>query len=261
MVALRHTMVLTPVPRPWLTDALAVLLDLAEDTRTEAGRVLLPDGREVPDVRHAEGRHLRPGAVYESTGGGEPGETGRITVEEWNRRRALRLALAVSAPEGAFALRCSLHRPNRPRLLEIDGRARVENVWSALSRVSGGARLRCDDWWAAADTGRTGRTAPLRARLECGAARADLRAVPEPGGLDGHWAVTVTVGLRGRRLLRPVAAVALHLFRGHLQRSLATTLDELAAEWNDTVPGLVAMGPDALRREILTAEGAGGARP
>ncbi|WP_407111376.1 hypothetical protein ACE1N8_27900 [Streptomyces sp. DSM 116494] len=255
MVALRHTMVLTPVPRPWLVDALAVLLDLAEDTRAEAGRVLLPDGREVPDVRIVTGgRHLRPGAVYESTAEGEPGETGRITVEQWNRRRALRLALAVSAPDGAFALRGTLHRPDRPRLLEIDGRARVENVWSALSRVSGAARLRCDDWWAAADTGRTTRTAPLSARVECGAARADLRAVPEPGGPDGHWDVTVTVRLRGRWLLRPVAAVALRLGRRRLRQSLARALDEWAARWNDVVPALVATGPDALRQEILAAD-------
>ncbi|MBT3153792.1 hypothetical protein HTV45_23470 [Streptomyces sp. CHD11] len=251
MVALRHTVLLAPVPLPWLGDSLAVLLDLAEDTRTEAGRVLLPDGREVPDVRHAGGRHLRPGAVYESTA---EGEAGRITVEQWNRRRALELALAGSEPDGAFTVRGTLHRPDRPRLLEIDGRARVENLWSPLSRVSGGARLRSDDWWAAAGTGRTARTAPLRARLECGVARADLRAVPEPGGPDGHWQVMVTVRLRGRYLLRPVAAVVLRLGRRRLRRSLATALDEFAARWNDVVPGLVAMGPDAVRQEILAAD-------
>ncbi|WP_149546907.1 hypothetical protein [Streptomyces marokkonensis] len=254
MVALRHTVVLAPVPRPWLADAVAVLLDLAESTRAEAGRLVLRDGRTVPDVRLAEGRHLRPGAVYESTGDGdvEAGEPVRITVGEWNRRRALRLALAVSAPDAGAAVRGTLHRPDRPRLVEIGGRARVENVWSPLSRVSGGARLRCDDWWAAADTGRSARTAPLRARAECGAARAELRVVPAPGRLDGRWDVTVTVRLRGRRLYRPVAAVALRLARSRLQRSLAGALDELAARWNTELPRLVAMGPDALREAVLT---------
>lgn len=252
MAVLRHTVSLAPVPLPWLADALAVLLDLAEGTRAEAGRVLLPDGRTVPDVRLAEGRHLRPGAVYESTG--DARETVRVGVEEWHRRRALRLALAVSASDAEVEGRGVLRRPDRPRLVEIDGRARVAGVWSALSRVSGSARLRCDDWWAAAESGHRGRTAPLRARVECGAGRAELRAVPAPGGLDGHWRVTVTVRIRGRRLYRPVAAIALTLVRGRLQRSFATTLNDLATHWNTEIPRVLALPPESLHRELLPTD-------
>ncbi|GGX14949.1 hypothetical protein GCM10010297_40480 [Streptomyces malachitofuscus] len=142
-----------------------------------------------------------------------------------------------------------MHRPERPRLVEIDGRARVAHVWSALSRVGGAARLRCDDWWAAADSGRPVRTAPLRVRLEYGAGRAELRAVPAPGGPDGRWRVTVTVRVRGRRLYRPAAAVALRLGRRPLQRSLNNALDDLTALWNAEAPRLLATYPDALRRD------------
>ncbi|MET9151288.1 hypothetical protein ABZX82_08460 [Streptomyces griseoflavus] len=251
MLALRHTLVLAPVPGPWLVDTLAVLLDVAEGTRAEAGRLLLPDGREVPDARLAEGRHLRPGAVYEGTRE-ETAETVRITVEEWNRRRTLRLAAAVEAPDGAFTVRGALHRPDRPGRFEAEGSARTADAWPALSRVRGRVRLLCGDWWAAC-AGRTVRTAPLRASVECGVARAELRAVPRPHGKDGAWAVTVTVRVRGRRLFRPVAAVALRLGRRRLRRFLAGALDGFAERWNTEVPALVAMGPDDVRREVLAA--------
>lgn len=66
MAVFRHTVALAPVPRPWLVDALAVLMDVTESTREQGGRLLLPDGQEFPDVRLVAGRHLRRGAVYES---------------------------------------------------------------------------------------------------------------------------------------------------------------------------------------------------
>ncbi|MDU0304559.1 hypothetical protein [Streptomyces sp. PAL114] len=287
MVRLAHTVVLAPVPRPWLVDALGVLMDLAESSRTEAGYVLLPDGREVPDLRLVEGRHLRPGAVYESvakdagdtddtertdrtddTHGTErtdgtsdagyakgdvraaAGETVRVTVEEWRRTRALRLAVAASAPDGVLSAHAVLRGPDRPELVELTGRARIENVWSALSRPSGDAVLRCEDWWTAADRGRPARKAPLRARLTCGIARAELVALPRPAREDDGWEVRVTARLRGRGPLRPVTALALRLFRRPLARAWGRGLDDFAAQWNTEVPQLTALGPEDLRREI-----------
>ncbi|MFI8201375.1 hypothetical protein [Streptomyces sp. NPDC085937] len=276
MVRLAHTVVLAPVPRPWLVDALGVLMDLAESSRTEAGYVLLPDGREVPDVRLVEGRHLRPGAVYESvaeetgspdgtagtagtsdTGyakgdsGAAAGERVRVTVEEWRRTRALRLAVAASAPDGVLSAHAVLRGPDRPDLVELTGRAHIENVWSALSRPSGDAVLRCEDWWTAADRGRPARKAPLRVRLACGIARAELVALPSPAREDDGWEVRVTARLRGRGVLRPVTALALRLFRRPLARAWGRALDDFAAQWNTEVPQLTALGPDDLRREIL----------
>ncbi|MGY3204654.1 hypothetical protein [Streptomyces sp. TE5632] len=274
MVSLSHTVVLAPVPRAWFVDALAVLVESAENSRAEEGRVLLPDGRTLPDVRLTEGRHLRPGAVYdvvldENEAGagagngdeagvaeekrtpGDPGDSLRITVREWDRRRALRLGIAVSGADAVLVGEGTLRSPDRPREAEIKGRARVDGVWSVLSRPTGRARLRLDDWWTATDTGRAPRSAPLRARLECGAARAELRAVPRPDPVDDAWEVAVTVRIRGRRLFRPVAALALRLGRRRLQRALTDALEDLATHWNAEVPRLTAMGRDDIRREIL----------
>ncbi|MEV0689036.1 hypothetical protein [Streptomyces sp. NPDC050388] len=278
MVSLRHTVVLAPVPRAWLVDALAAVVESAESSRAEAGRVLLPDGSVLPDVRLTEGRHLRPGAVYEGVldesesesedgeenragtaagdteekrAPGDPGESLRITVREWDRRRALRLGIAASEADAVLVGEVALRSPDRPREAEIKGRARIDGVWSVLSRPTGRARLRLDDWWTATDTGRAPRSAPLRARLECGAARVELRAVPRPDPVDDGWEVTVAVRIRGRRLFRPVAALALRLGRRRLQRALTDALEDLATHWNTEVPRLTAMDRDAIRREIL----------
>ncbi|MGW5969455.1 hypothetical protein [Streptomyces sp. NPDC055186] len=270
MVSLSHTVVLAPVPRDWFADVLAVLVDSAESSRVEAGRVLLPDGRVLPDVRLTGGRHLRPGAVYdavlhepgpehgdrpqpaeEKRTPGDPGDSVRVTVREWNRRRGLRLGIDVSGADAVLVGEGILRSPDRPREAEIGGRARIDGVWSALSRPTGRARLRLDDWWTATDTGRAPRSAPLRARLECGAARAELRAVPRPDPVEDGWEVTVTVRVRGRRLFRPVAALALALARRRLQRALTDALEDLARHWNTEVPRLTAMDRDDIRREIL----------
>ncbi|MFF0221359.1 hypothetical protein ACFYTE_04115, partial [Streptomyces sp. NPDC004629] len=64
MVCVSHTVVVAPVPRTWFADTVALLERLAGDSRAEGDRVVLPDGRTVPDVRLAAGRHLRPGAEY-----------------------------------------------------------------------------------------------------------------------------------------------------------------------------------------------------
>ncbi|GHE85696.1 hypothetical protein GCM10018789_12320 [Streptomyces werraensis] len=56
MVRIARTVALAPVPRPWLVDALGALTDLAESTVAKDGRVPLPDGRQVPELRPAEGR-------------------------------------------------------------------------------------------------------------------------------------------------------------------------------------------------------------
>jgi hypothetical protein len=52
--------------------------------------------------------------------------------------------------------------------------------------------------------------------------------------------VWVTVTVRGRRLLRPVAAVLLRLAEGRPRRTVARNLDALADQWNKRVPGLLA---------------------
>ncbi|MEV5460212.1 hypothetical protein ACFU0X_34405 [Streptomyces cellulosae] len=250
MVRISHTVALAPVPRPWLVDALGTLTDLAESTTAEDGRVLLPDGRQVPDVRPAGGRHLRPGAAYESTE--KAADTVRITVEEWRRTRAVRLAFTGSGPDGDLTGRAALFAPDRPDRVELSGRAVLRSVPSPLSRFDADAELSCADWWKAADRGGSVRRPPLRARLTCGVARAEVAAVPRPGRDHGGWDVTVTVRLRGRGPLRPLVSLALHLTRRPLAREVAKALDDTARDWNAQVPQLTALGPGELHRKLLT---------
>ncbi|MFF5339612.1 hypothetical protein ACFY4H_02710 [Streptomyces althioticus] len=269
MVRIARTVALAPVPRPWLVDALGALTDLAESTTAEDGRVLLPDGWQVPELRLTEGRHLRPGALYESTEGAGAGKGGadalegeaatspgsdtvRITVEEWRRTHALRVAFSGSGSDGDLTGRAALFGPDRPDRVELSGRAALRGVRSPLSRFDADAQLRCGDWWQAADGDAGVRRPPLRARLTCGVARAGLTAVPRPGADHGDWDVTVTVRVRGRGPLRPLVSLGLALARRPLARAVAEAVDDAARDWNAQVPQLTALGPEELRRELLT---------
>ncbi|MGW2895423.1 hypothetical protein ACWDAO_12585 [Streptomyces sp. NPDC001212] len=282
MVSVRHKVVVEPVPYPWLVDALAVIRTLAEESQADAQGLVLPDGRVIPDIRLIHGRHLRPGSVYlteaeaeaevevedddgdadadadaDADGSGisedaEASETVQITVREWDHRRAVRLELALVSDEMNVELDAALRSPDRPSLVELSGRAGGGAAPRTLFGMAGRARVRLDDWWPATDTDRTPPSAPASARLDHPWIRADVRAVPRPSRDDGRWEIHVTVSLRGRRLLRPVAAVVLAAAARRIRRSVARTLDNLAAQWNDRVPHLVSMNPDQLRETLLS---------
>ncbi|MFF4793460.1 hypothetical protein ACFY2M_27680 [Streptomyces sp. NPDC001276] len=286
MVSVRHKVVVEPVPYPWLVDALAVIRTLLEESQADEQGLVLPDGQVIPDIRLTQGRHLRPGSVYlteidveaeddeddeddhgdgnakadaNADGSGtseeaEASETVQITVREWDHRRAVRLELAVVADDMNVELDAALKSPDRPSLVEISGRMRGDAAPRTLFDMAGRARVRLDDWWPAADTGRTPLSAPAAARLDHRWIRADVRAEPRPSPsrADGRWEIHVTVSLRGRRLLRPVAAVVLTVAARRIRRSVVQAVDNLAAQWNDRVPHLVAMNTDELRETLLS---------
>jgi hypothetical protein len=58
--------------------------------------------------------------------------------------------------------------------------------------------------------------------------------------------------VRGRHLLRLVAAVVLRMARGRSHRCLARELDGTAERWNAALPGLLRQARDALRAAALT---------
>ncbi|MEU6005142.1 hypothetical protein [Streptomyces sp. NPDC047453] len=286
MVSVRHKVVVEPVPYPWLVDALAVIRTLAEESQADGQGLVLPDGQVIPDIRLTQGRHLRPGSVYlteidvevevenEDDDGGDAGnakadadadgsgtseeadasETVQITVREWDHRHAVRLELALVSDEMNVELDAALKSPDRPSLVEISGRAWGDASARTLFGITGRARVRLDDWWPAADTDRTPPSAPAAARLDHPWFRADVRAVPRPSPSrdDGRWEIHVTVSLRGRRLLRPVVTVVLAVAARRIRRSVVQALDNLAAQWNDRVPHLVAMNTDQLRETLLS---------
>lgn len=225
-----------------------MLDELAAETRAEGETVLLPGGQAAADVRLVKGRHLRPGAVYAVDD--EEGGTVRVTVKEWNRRSGLRVELSVVTPEAVVEWEAGLRSADRPRAAEVSGVVRGDSKWPTLSRMEGRARLRLDDWWTATE-GRRVTRAPLRARLRHRLLRAEVLVVPGPRRDDDRWDVRATVSVRGRWLLRPVAAVVLTLAGRRMHRALCRTLDDLAGQWNEAVPGVVAQDPVCLRETIL----------
>ncbi|MFF9124007.1 hypothetical protein ACF09J_11990 [Streptomyces sp. NPDC014889] len=273
MVSVKHTVAVEPVPYPWLADAVTVIRTLVEESRADEQGLVLPDGQVARDIRLTRGRHLLPGSVYviedeaddgkakaDTDGSGEDKkavdarDTVQITVREWDHRRAVRLELAVAEDDMTIELDGTLKSPDRPAEVEITGRTQGGAAPRTLFDMAGRARVRLDDWWPAADTGRASASAPASARLDHRWIRADARAVPRPSRDDGRWDIHVIVSLRGRRLLRPVAAVLLAFAALGIRRSLVRTLDGLAAQWNDRVPHLVAMNADQLREALLSSQ-------
>ncbi|MFE2511674.1 hypothetical protein [Streptomyces naganishii] len=267
MLRIRHTVALAPVPRPWLIDALEVIRTQVEQTEADGKRLLLPDGRPLKDVRLAEGRHLRPGAVYvvgepddataekdgtrtRTAAEVEPAATARnapvrITIGQWDRRRAVRLEVSLTDADTHVTADIALTSPDRPRLVEARGRVRT-----AGGAARGRARVRLDDWWSAAEGGRTSPTAPATARLDHRLLRAELRAAPRPGPDGESWQAHITISLRGRSLLRPLAAVVLAVTGRWTRRAILRELDNSAERWNTTVPSLTAMDAEHLRRAL-----------
>ncbi|MEU0526528.1 hypothetical protein [Streptomyces niveus] len=256
MVHLQYTVTVESVPRRWFEQAVVTLYDLVAETRTADGRLFLADGREVPDIRLVRGDHLRAGAVYEVD------DDARVRVEEWDRRSAVRVAQHVSDGSVTAEIEGVLKGVERPREAGLRGSLSSSGTsgtsrWASLTRATGTAHIRLDDWWDAANdqpepgsgkepairqSAAPSPPAPLEARIDHRLGRATVRATP--GQLpDGRWAIRVSLTARGRSLPRPLTAVALRL--------AARTLDTMAAHWNDVVPDLVSQDMPHLRERIL----------
>ncbi|MFB8352080.1 hypothetical protein [Streptomyces niveus] len=265
MVHLQYTVTVESVPRRWFEQAVVTLYDLVAETRTADGRLFLADGREVPDIRLVRGDHLRAGAVYEVD------DDARVRVEEWDRRSAVRVAQHVTDGAVTAEIEGVLKDVERPREAGLHGSLGSSgtsgtNRWASLTRATGTAHIRLDDWWDAANdrpepgsgkepaigqSAPPSPPAPLEARIDHRLGRATVRATP--GQLpDGRWAIRVSLTARGRSLPRPLTAVALRLAARTLRRHFTRTLDTMAAHWNDVVPHLVSQDMPPLRERILT---------
>jgi hypothetical protein len=248
MVQLIHSVIVESVPRLWFEQALGTVYDVVQETRAESGRVLLPDGRAVSDVRLVEGCHLSPGAVYESE---DEQERIRLTVRQWHSAPALCLEHTLADEGMATVLEATLRNIDRPLHAELSGCVRVLGRWKSLKQAQGSALVDLDAWWKAA-AGRRLTGTPFEARFEHRLARATLRAVPRPSG-DGGWEVRLVLSLRGRSFLRPVAAAGFLMFRRRLCQVFAGAAEEMADQWNETVPQAVAQDMSQLRERVVDA--------
>ncbi|MFJ2900041.1 hypothetical protein ACIO87_34875 [Streptomyces sp. NPDC087218] len=251
MTSFHHSVVVRPLEPGRLRELIGILCDFAESTRAGGGQVLLEDGRPVAGVRLLKGRHLRPGARYGITAADSTERT-VVLVREWRRTDAIAVEqLSVTADLTArMALRLS--SPDRPRLVEAEGKLRGPEGSGALHRGTGRVRLDLAAWWAAAGLppGAPPVTrAPMTARLghRLGEARLRLRPRRADGGL---WQVDVSVTVRGRWLLRPVVAVALAVAGGRVRQGFRSAVERAADGWNKEIGELLALDPDELRAEL-----------
>ncbi|MET7340251.1 hypothetical protein ACIOEZ_02910 [Streptomyces sp. NPDC087866] len=251
MTVLRHSVTVLAVG-PELAGELASLLwDVAGSSQVRGRTVLMPDGQPADGLRLVKGRHLTPGARYEI---GRPDDAERMTlgVREWRRTGAVEVEQQVSAPDLNGRLTLRLTSPDRPRLFDARGRMWGPDGSGALQRGSGRARVDLAAWWDAAALppgAPPAARAPARARVKhlLGEARLYLR--PRRAE-DGRWLVEVAASVRGRWLLRPVAAVVLLLAGGPLRRGFRDAVERAARGWDEAVAELLALGPEGIREEL-----------
>ncbi|MFI6938556.1 transposase [Streptomyces sp. NPDC050418] len=143
MIRVRHTLRLEPVSRRWFEQAVLLLEEILQETRTSGSDILLADGRVLPDIKLVDGKHLQAGAVYEATDAGQ----GRFVVREWSRTSGIRITLSSEQDGVHVAGDIALHSVVRPKVLEARGTTsgRGDGAW--LAQGEGRACLRLDRWW------------------------------------------------------------------------------------------------------------------
>ncbi|MET7370171.1 hypothetical protein ABZS61_30720 [Streptomyces sp. NPDC005566] len=265
MARFDHTVAVVPVDRAWFEECASLVLDAAESTQVRGGRIVLGggDGPPVPGARLLKGRHLRPGARYKigpdadeaADASGIPSDqVVVVTVREWRRSTAIAVEQLVKSADLTVLLAARLLSPDRPGALNVRFDLRNPGGGS-LQRVSGRAKVALPAWWAAA-AARPGSLPPARAPLTARAkhrlGRARLTVTPRPAA-EGAWEIGVTLTVRGRSLLRPVAALALFFGQVPLRRAFRSGVDQAAARWNEALGSEPLPDPDALRAELRKA--------
>ncbi|TRV75015.1 hypothetical protein FKN01_22805 [Streptomyces sp. 130] len=256
MTTLRHSVTVLAVERALLAELAPLVLDLAESTRADGATVRTPDGRPVEDLRLVRGRHLRTGALYE-IGRADDDERMAVRVREWRRSTAIEVEQLLTAPDLSARVTLRLAAPDRPRLIDARGRMRGPDGSGVLRRGSGRARADLAAWWDAAALppgAPPAARAPVTVRLKHPLGEARLRLRPRRAQ-DGRWLVEAAATVRGRWLLRPVAAVVLLLAGGPLRRGFRDAVERAAAGWDGAVARLLELGPDGVREKLAAGRG------
>ncbi|CAM5434042.1 putative protein OS=Streptomyces tendae OX=1932 GN=GUR47_05500 PE=4 SV=1 [Streptomyces tendae] len=259
MARFQHTVTLVPVPRRWWESCVAALYDLAEGTDAEEGRLRLPDGRPLPGVVLARGRHLAPGAQYRPVReeDGEPDADQCLTVVSWDRRRETALEVVTLDDDPAHPVRlvCALGLTSaeRPRAAWLSATLRPSgDSWAKYLGGTGRLHIDLGRWWQATSPGRPPSRAPLSGTLTHVLARVSVTVVPRPAP-DGRWRVTVRARVRGRSFARPLLPLATAVLGRRARRACADALERAAAAWNAQVPELVRKDGERLGAELADA--------
>lgn len=220
MARFRHTVTLTPVPRAWFEQAVALGWDALSE---HLGSELLP---------LVGGEPLAPGAHYASA------DT-VVTLDAWHRNAESSGRITTSDTDMTTTCHVRLHSAAAPRALQVEGGA---GDGRRLTTGTGGFTVDFERWWSGRGTAVLGRFDHAMARGTFEVAR----------GAGDPWVVDVTVTVRGRGLFRPLVAPVLAIARGRFRREFAAGLDRFAARWDEEVPKFLAMPPEQLRELIAT---------
>ncbi|XQE81721.1 hypothetical protein ACN24L_26100 [Streptomyces microflavus] len=268
MARFEHTVTVAALDRHWFEEAAGAVVDLFEGSREQGGAILLPDGRPIHGLRLLKGRHLQPGAQYGDApeADGKPGAPGApvtsgpagapvvqeaIVLREWRPSRTVEVESLMAEESLSVRVGVRLREPRTPRALEVslDGH---NPKGGSLYRFSGRARADLHAWWAALDrpsSAPPAARAPVVGRAVHRLAKARLTVTPRPAD-DGSWQVSVVLSVRGRWLLRPVAAVALVFARKPVERGFREGVDSAAEEWAEMLAELPSLHGEALRAQI-----------
>ena len=183
-----------------------------------------------------------------------------VVLTGWDRTGETSVKICDRSDEGTSVYDVRLHSVASPGTVIADGayqgaRARPRR----LTRVSWTARLDLEQWWMRADSPvDRGKTAPLIIEISHPLARGAVLAVPRRKGHE-HWTIVLTVSLKGRFVLRPLAAAVLRFARRTIHRTLQKELDTIAKEWNTAVPDALKKDPrDFIRQELLPRRSSNG---
>ncbi|XMN06876.1 hypothetical protein ACK8N7_12885 [Streptomyces griseobrunneus] len=247
------------------------MVDLFEGSREQGGAILLSDGRPIHGLRLLKGRHLKPGVHYGDAPeeGEKPGPAGTpvasgpagapvaqeaTVLREWRPSRTAQVESLMAEESMVVRVGVRLREPRTPRALEVslDGH---NPKGGSLYRFSGRARADPHAWWAALDrpsSAPPAARAPVTGRVVHRLAKARLTVTPRPAE-DGSWQVSVVLSVRGRWLLRPVAALAPAFARKPVERGFREAVDSSAEEWAEMPAELPSLHGEALRAEIADA--------
>ncbi|WP_415958293.1 hypothetical protein [Streptomyces sp. 021-4] len=259
MARFEHTVTVAALDRQWFEEAAGHVVDLFDASREQDGAILLPDGRPIHGLRLLKGRHLQAGAQYGEDPEGKAGEDGEgapeaAVLREWRPSRTVEVESRVAEEGMSLRVGVRLREPRTPRALEVslDGH---NPEGGSLYRFSGRAKADLHAWWAALE--RPSSAPPAARAPVVGTAvhrlgKARLTVTPRPAE-DGTWRVSVVLSVRGRWLLRPVAAVGLLFARRPVERGFREGVDSAAEEWAELLAELPSLHGEALRAEVADA--------
>ncbi|MFJ9524181.1 hypothetical protein [Streptomyces cyaneofuscatus] len=267
MARFEHTVTVAAVDRHWFEEAAGHAVDLFDASREQDGAILLPDGRPIHGLRLLKGRHLQSGAWYGESPEEKDGEGGKgaseaapeaapeaAVLREWRPSRTVEVESRVAEEGMSLRVGVRLREPRTPKALEVslDGH---NPKGGSLYRFSGRAKADLHAWWAALErpsSAPPAARAPVVGTAKHRLGRARLTVTPRPAE-DGTWRVSVVLSVRGRWLLRPVAAVGLLFARRPVERGFREGVDSAAEEWAELLAELPSLHGEALREEIADA--------